>query len=379
MNKILNKLKIWMDAGLITESQMNSILKFEDDQQPKNRAVYSIITLGAIVICLGIISMIASNWEKLGDIFKLIADFSILSILSLTIFKFKDSNHKWIYETLLVSYFLLILASIGLISQIFHTGGKFYQATTFWCLITFPLVLFSTGKATIHIWFIGFFYSLTMAINYNFLVFKEETFIIVWCFSILPTLLLAISFPLQKSIYENLKAFGSASLFWSIFGFLFGSIFFSFLGVFDFLMVEGLENYYFFLIFLSCVLMAIGEYFIISQSKKISLLMLVGFFSYTIMYLSYLYHFNSELLDIVLFIVIWFSAGFAFNLLEWKRLFEFAIIVIGLRFLIAYFQLFTSLILTSFGLIFSGVLIIAISVIYIKKRENITKWVGELL
>ena len=75
MNKILNKLKIWMDAGLITESQMNSILKFEDDQQPKNRAVYSIITLGAIVICLGIISMIASNWEKLGDIFKLIADF----------------------------------------------------------------------------------------------------------------------------------------------------------------------------------------------------------------------------------------------------------------------------------------------------------------
>jgi len=80
MKKILKKITIWKEAGLISDEQFNSIRQFEEANAPKNLAAYTIISLGAIVICIGIISLIASNWEDLGDGVKLLLDFLIPSL-----------------------------------------------------------------------------------------------------------------------------------------------------------------------------------------------------------------------------------------------------------------------------------------------------------
>lgn len=379
MNKILKKLTQWKDAGLISDAQLLSIQKYEEERAPKNLAAYTIITLGAIVICIGIISLIASNWEDLGDFAKLFLDFSILGGLSYFIYRFQDAEKKWILETLIVSYFILILASIGLISQIYNTGGEFYQAAFFWCVITLPIVLHSTGKVTTHIWFVAAIFSITSMLLEKVNSFKEEEILLTWTYSILPILFLTISFPLRASNKDSLQVFGRTSLFWSVFGFLSGSIFLSFMGLGGEPRILNSVEIVQGLLLITLLLSGISIYFSLLQNKKLSILLAVGLGFYIFLFSSHIFSFSSQFLDAFLFIVIWFSAGFIFHLLESKRLFEFAIVSIGLRFLVAYFQLFTSLIFTAFGLIFSGVLIILVCVFYIKNRDKITKALGELI
>ena len=379
MNKILKKLTEWREAGFISDSQLASIQKYEEERAPKNIAAYTIITLGAIVICIGVISLIASNWEDLGDFAKLFLDFCILGALSYFIYRHKDTEKKWILETLLISYFILILASIGLISQIYNTGGEFYQAAFFWCVITLPIVLHSTGKATTHIWFVAAIFSITSMLLETVNGFKEEEILLTWTYSILPILFLTISFPLRAANIDSLQVFGRTSLFWSVFGFLSGSIFLSFLGIWDenriLHSVEIVQG----LLLITLLLSGISLYFSLLQNKKLAILLMIGLGSYIFLFCSHIFSFSSQFLDAFLFIIIWFSAGFIFHVLESKRLFEFAIVSIGLRFLVAYFQLFTSLIFTAFGLIISGLLIIAVCIFYIKNRDKITKTLGELV
>lgn len=379
MNKILRKLNQWKDSGLISEPQFESIKKYEEDNAPKNVGAYTIITLGAIVICIGIISLIASNWEYLGDLAKLFIDFCVLSSLAYFTYRFKESEKKWVLETLIVSYFILILASIGLISQVYNTGGAFYQAALFWCVITLPIVLFSTGKVTTHIWFISFLFSFTSLLFETVNSFKEDEIVLIWIFSILPQILLSISFPLRASNRANLQTFGNTALFWSVFGFLFGTILISFLNLIDEkLILQSLEMVQG-LLLMTVLFSGINVYLSIFQNRKLSIFLIIGFTAYILQFCSHLFSFDSKLLDTFLFIIIWFIAGFIFHLLESKKLFEFAIVCIGLRFLVAYFQLFTSLIFTGFGLIFSGVFIIIICVSYIKNRDKITKYIGDLV
>lgn len=379
MKKILKKLTLWKEAGLISEDQFHSIQEFELANAPKNLAAYTIISLGAIVICIGIISLIASNWEELGDGVKLLLDFLFLGGLAYSVYKNKDTDKNWIFETVLVSYFILILASIGLISQIYNTGGEFYQATFFWCAITLPVVLFATRKITSHIWLIAGLFSVTAYLFDSVLYLNNEEVLFVWIFLLLPSFLLTISFPLQSSRMESLRVFGSTALFWSTIGFLMGTVFFSFLGALKNKNSFHVEYEVQGLLIITLIFAGVSIYLSYFMSRRISFLLFLGYSAYIILTCSHLYKFQSEALDAILFILIWFIAGFIFQLLERKGLFEFAIISIGLRFLVAYFQLFTSLVFTAYGLIFSGILIISICILYIKNREKITRFIGELI
>ena len=133
------------------------------------------------------------------------------------------------------------------------------------------------------------------------------------------------------------------------------------------------------ILFISLLLSGVSVYLSYLQNKKLALLLLIGLGTYLFMFCAHVFGFHSQALDAFLFIVIWFVAGFLFHILESRRLFEFAIVSIGIRFLVAYFQLFTSLIFTAFGLIFSGILIIVVCVFYIKNRDKITRFIGELI
>ena len=42
MNKILKKLMLWKNAGLISETQFESIRLYEEEHSPKNLAAYTV-------------------------------------------------------------------------------------------------------------------------------------------------------------------------------------------------------------------------------------------------------------------------------------------------------------------------------------------------
>lgn len=138
---IEKKLNLWVEKNLMEDSQKQAILKYEANI--KNRALlYMFLFLGGFCLCLGIISLIAYNWQIVPSAIKLIACFMILAGLGGAAVVSLLDNRQLLSETLLWVYALLLLGSIGLISQIYQLTAHGAQALLFWTIIIIPLLPF---------------------------------------------------------------------------------------------------------------------------------------------------------------------------------------------------------------------------------------------
>jgi hypothetical protein len=72
------------------------------------------------------------------------------------------------------------------------------------------------------------------------------------------------------------------------------------------------------------------------------------------------------------FLVVWAIAATAAALASLKRLFDIASLVIAVRFIIIYFEVFGSLSATGIGLIISGAVIISVAIAWNRARRSVT-------
>ena len=153
MTLIEKKLQIWEQQGFINGDQHDAILAFgQGEKQNNNWWLYSLIILGSAIIGLGIISLIAANWEQIPNSIKLGTDFLLLSVLAIVIFWQKQQPKKPWADALISAFIILCLASIGLIAQIYHINGHWYHAVLLWSLITLPIVLFARHLFVHFLW-----------------------------------------------------------------------------------------------------------------------------------------------------------------------------------------------------------------------------------
>lgn len=153
MTLIEKKLQIWEQQGLINSDQYDAILTFEQgEKQNNNWWLYSLLILGSAIIGLGIISLIAANWTQIPDTLKLGTDFSLLIILAAAIFWQKRKAKSLVSDALITAFIILCLASIGLIAQIYHINGRWYHAILLWSVITLPIVLFARHLLVHFLW-----------------------------------------------------------------------------------------------------------------------------------------------------------------------------------------------------------------------------------
>lgn len=133
------RLERWREAGLIDEATVARITALEE-QRRKPWLLYAIGGLGALTVVLGLIAIIAANWEQLGGLAKIGADFVLLATVGFGILRADAAGSAWVRETLVMIFYGLVLASIGLIAQTYHLGGEPWQALVFWTLLSAPLV-----------------------------------------------------------------------------------------------------------------------------------------------------------------------------------------------------------------------------------------------
>jgi uncharacterized membrane protein len=147
--RIDKKLNEWLQNKLISSEQLQSILNYEE-QRKSNFILPGFVWLGIGIIVLGIIAIVAANWMLIPNTIKLIVDFILLAATATACFYWRDRN--LLFDGCLLLLILLCLASIGLISQVFQTGGLLYQALIFWAIITFPAVLQAKKPFIARVW-----------------------------------------------------------------------------------------------------------------------------------------------------------------------------------------------------------------------------------
>ncbi len=147
--KQLDKL---VKAGIISVEQQKQILAF-DDTSGGGFVMRALNLLAIFTIGIGIISLVASNWEYIGDNLKLILMFAVLCGAAGRAVWCKSKGQGDRAEKWLAALFLFIGAAIGLVIQVYHLSGNIYHLPlAFWWAATLPLLFAAKKKYVAWFW-----------------------------------------------------------------------------------------------------------------------------------------------------------------------------------------------------------------------------------
>ncbi|TGK24742.1 DUF2157 domain-containing protein [Leptospira yasudae] len=391
--RLEHKLKRWVEAGLIRSEQSDAILRFEETRKTPY-LYYSFIILGVVVIGIGVIAIIAANWEEIPDVLKLGAGLGVLSLVAgLAFWKRENGNLLTVF---LVLNSILILAMIGLVSQVYHRGGEYYEAAALWCVLNVLFLIATDSKTLIHLWTVGFQLFITGWIldqpawgrNFwnQYFYFSTVGFFTIWVVS-------------ERFSLESRKA---SFFLWAVLFLVVGSSYFGFLGTHDYTFygtpeenhahwLDAVRQYPWTQVLL-CLFTVVPGIFLIwntdaftkPQKKSFSFSLIIFFLLYLPIYLLFshgesvsanVWNRIVSMIPAFLFIAFWLGIASAFR--SHKRIFDLAVAIIGIRFLYFYFDLFGSLTYTGFGLILSGLLIIGFTIGYLKLKGRVRTFLGE--
>lgn len=397
MSAISKKLDQWLQAGLLTPAQYEAISSYElAHPQRTNTWLYSFMVLGALIIGLGVISLIAANWAYIPETVKLSVAFALLMILASGIY-WQYPNRKtglW-FEIFLVSFLIMCLATIGLIAQIYHLGEQWYHALVLWATITSIIVLFARNLLTRFLWVTlalhGLIWTLVNLNSYSNNHWYGE----------FPTLLLfsplfSIALYFICTQVSVLRTFRSSLFFWfqisAIIALIFIDITRSGGELNDYQVYRYLPAY------IAALMVAIGivfnkDYRLLNKFLLLTALGLLllyyypdGLFTGQQRYTLFGSNHNADIsfwqaddirAPFLTLLILFLYAIHAGNVGQ-QRLFNLLTFLIGLRFIILYFQAMGGLAATGIGLIISGSLIIGLAWLWYKQRDKLRAWTEEL-
>ena len=139
---IEKKLDVWTKEKLITGAQKKAVLEYEERLKSRS-LLYTLLFLGGFCFGLGIISLIAYNWQDISPAAKLVIYFVMLAATGGAAVSASFGNRRLLSETLLFVYALLVLAGIGLIGQIYQLTAHGLRALLFWAVVVSPLLPFA--------------------------------------------------------------------------------------------------------------------------------------------------------------------------------------------------------------------------------------------
>lgn len=180
-NNIINELPALLKANVISEETAQKIkehyTKNGDESQSKLFMIFGI--LGAILSGLGIILILAHNWDDLSNSVKSIISFLPLLIGQLfcgySILK-KSENPVW-RESSAVFLFFGIGASISLIAQVYNISGDLNSFIVTWMLLGLPLVYLLETSIVSLLYLVGITY---YCCNSNYFTYPKEQTYLFW-------------------------------------------------------------------------------------------------------------------------------------------------------------------------------------------------------
>lgn len=151
-----------IEAGVISESTGNDIREYYKNKNGSshNRLFIVFGVLGAILVGLGIILIIAHNWDELSRLTKTILAFLPL-LLGQVLCGFvllKKPDHTAWRESGTAFLFFSIGATISLVSQIYHIPGNLSSFILLWMLLSLPLIYLMKSSIASLLYLIGITY-----------------------------------------------------------------------------------------------------------------------------------------------------------------------------------------------------------------------------
>lgn len=155
------ELRRWVGAGFIGDEQAEAIAKFESERtraQATGRATRAIALLGALTLVCGVGSLVAYNWWRFGSTPKLLGMAALLLAAAGASLRARQRQTTPVSTPLEVSLMVtsgLSLAGLALVSQVYDQDGELWQLLFFWCAFTAPLMSCARSRFAHVFWYVG--------------------------------------------------------------------------------------------------------------------------------------------------------------------------------------------------------------------------------
>ncbi|MCX6800167.1 MAG: DUF2157 domain-containing protein [Candidatus Falkowbacteria bacterium] len=139
------QIKEWLESGTITQEQAQKMLSDVNQkttEERSNKFVVAISTIGSILLGIGAILFVASNWEGIPDFLKILilAGSTFGAYYLGYLFKYDKQNLPKVGASLFFLGALLFGASIFLIAQMYNINANNHTLVLIWLIGVLPLV-----------------------------------------------------------------------------------------------------------------------------------------------------------------------------------------------------------------------------------------------
>ncbi len=383
---LANKLAEWEKAGLVRQDQVTAISKYEENLSENHWVLSGLMILGVLIIGVGVISLIAANWSEIPNALKLVVNFAVLGGIGYMIFRSTRSmtpgSGDTAYNAWIVGMQVAALASIGLISQIYHTGGELYQGILFWSLLVAPLSVIATKFFPPMLWMGGLLGAMTWSVMDSGIyssLFSRQAGYVAYSLTMFCLMIAVIARLFSRGDEWPLTR---VARFWT-----------AYIGIGTLLFLEfggrrydeaGFSPMYIGLAFLAISLGGVVLGGVYNRFQRLSMMAMLMFFT-TLAHIQsvssvsgYEGRSGEWLVRVGLVILTLLAAGVFAASLRAQRTFQLILAIVGMRLLGVYFEAVGGLAATGIGLIVSGAMVIGAGWLWNKYRKKIQVWVEEL-
>lgn len=140
---IERKLAAWRSAGLIDAETTAAIRAYEADHS-RPLALWAVVGIGALAIGLGLVSVVAANWEAIPGTLRLAVHFGLTAALAAALWWRGEallSRQPWAHEALLFVFAVLGVTFLAHVGQVYRTSAPLWQPLALWLVLFAPVIL----------------------------------------------------------------------------------------------------------------------------------------------------------------------------------------------------------------------------------------------
>lgn len=362
------KLDEWLEAGLIDQATRDRIEAYETSHS-RPIALWAIIGIGALAIGLGIISVIAANWEEVPALVRLSIHFAIMAGLGGFIALRGERmarDHGWWLEVGLFILGLLGMAFFGHIGQVYHTNSPLWQPLAAWLALFAPLLLLRGQSWLVAALVIGtlIYACWDYGLQFDSWRYRGPTPDSAWISAVmaLPVLGMPFAAAMRSRSLRPIfwKRVEQLALAYAVGGASLAIIMAGIDSTTDEIMSLASQS-------VRALMGCAAGLMVVLARRGVSGMMggaiMAGagascFFAYAVA--------GSDLMGGVLFMALW--AGIAFTSLQagWRGVFQLSVAAIALRLIILSFELASDLLTSGFGLILAGLMILGVALVAVR-------------
>ncbi len=137
------KIDIWHEAGLIDGETRARLIAYEDEHT-RPLALWAVFGIGALAIGLGLISVVAANWDDIPGQMRLAVHFAlILGTLAALFLRGEQLSraNPWAIEALLFVAAALGLTFFGHLGQVYQASSPLWEPLAIWLVLFGPILL----------------------------------------------------------------------------------------------------------------------------------------------------------------------------------------------------------------------------------------------